>query len=81
MAKPALTLVTRVDCALCEEVADELRRLEVPFDSLDVDADPELVLLYDECVPVLLSGDEELGRAPFTPASLRTALRRAGALK
>lgn len=81
MAEPArLTLVTRVDCGLCEEMAGELSHLGVPFETVDVDADAGLLRLYDECVPVLLSADEELARAPFTDASLKQALRRAGVL-
>jgi hypothetical protein len=79
-AATRLTLVTRVDCGLCEELARDLSRLGVSFSTLDVDADPELTRLYDDCVPVLLQDGRELARAPLAEPQLRQTLRQAGAL-
>ena len=59
-----LTLISRTYCHLCHEMEQALRPLAGEFgaeiDILDVDADPELEALYNERVPVLLHGDEEL---------------------
>jgi Glutaredoxin-like domain (DUF836) len=59
-----LTLISRTYCHLCHEMELALRPLADEFgaeiDILDVDADPELEALYNERVPVLLHGDEEL---------------------
>ncbi|MEI7613045.1 MAG: glutaredoxin family protein [Betaproteobacteria bacterium] len=59
-----LTLVSRTYCHLCHEMELALHPLAEEFgfevDVLDVDTDPELVALYDERVPVLLHGDDEL---------------------
>ena len=59
-----LTLISRTYCHLCHEMELALRPLADEFgaeiDILDVDADLELEALYNERVPVLLHGDEEL---------------------
>ena len=82
MAEPAqLTLVTRTDCGLCEDLARDLSRLHVPFATVDIDDDAELLRRFDEGVPVLLYDGVELGRAPFTPTSLQQSLRAAGVLR
>ena len=75
-----LTLITRVDCGLCEDLARDLSRLGVAFSTVDVDQDPRLISLYNECVPVLLQDGRELARAPLTEHELRKALRQAGTL-
>ena len=54
-----LTLVTRVDCQLCEELQHELEALRgrypLPAVALaDVDADPQLLQRYGLKVPILL---------------------------
>lgn len=54
-----LTLVTRADCQLCEELQNELEALRgcypLPAVALaDVDADPQLLQRYGLKVPVLL---------------------------
>ncbi len=62
MAPPGdarLTLVTRADCHLCEELQSELEALRgrypLPAVALaDVDADPQLLQRYGLKVPVLL---------------------------
>jgi hypothetical protein len=59
-----LTLYYREGCHLCEQMLQGLRdfgaaplfRLEL----VDVDSDPELLLRYDEWVPVLCMGEREI---------------------
>ena len=59
-----LTLVSRFYCHLCTEMEEALAPLAAEFgvalEVLDVDADPALLALYDELVPVLLHDDKEL---------------------
>lgn len=53
-----LTLVSRSYCHLCDEMVQALKPFAHEFglviDVQDVDATPELLLDYDELVPVLL---------------------------
>lgn len=54
-----LTLVTRADCHLCDELLAELAALRAriplpPLTQVDVDADPLLVQRFGLKVPVLL---------------------------
>jgi hypothetical protein len=53
-----VTLVSRVDCHLCDEarlvVARVCADLGVGWQELDVDADPDLLAQYHEEVPVTL---------------------------
>ena len=54
-----LTLVTRADCHLCEQLLAELDALRArfplpPLTRVDVDADPVLVQRFGLKVPVLL---------------------------
>lgn len=69
-----LTLISRVDCGLCEEAKHDLQRLGAQFDTIDVDEDAELMQLYNESVPVLLLDGAELARAPFSEKTLRLAV-------
>ena len=59
MTEPALTVVHRQDCDLCDEMVAELQALNrkirlPPISIVDVDGDPELVRRYGLNVPVLL---------------------------
>lgn len=51
-------LYSRSYCHLCDDMLDALQALQAdyPFtvNVVDVDADPDLVALYDELVPVLI---------------------------
>jgi Glutaredoxin-like domain (DUF836) len=58
----ALTLLTRAECGLCEEMLNELQALGVrhvlpPLRLLDVDSDRELQRRYGMKIPVLLLDD------------------------
>ena len=70
-----LTLVTRAECGLCIDAARALRDLGLEYDVADVDANPRLLALYGDAVPVVLAGDSEVCRAPVTISVLRSALR------
>lgn len=61
---PRLTLLSRDYCHLCHDMIAALEPLQAGrgflFDVVDVDAQPKLVELYDELVPVLLAGETEI---------------------
>lgn len=54
-------LYSRSYCHLCDDMLAALRTLESEYafkvEVVDVDADPALVALYDELVPVLIGKD------------------------
>jgi len=75
-----LTLLSRQDCELCEEMAHELARLGreralPPIDTVDVDADPELTRRYGLNVPVLLLEGSVVCRHRLDRAELERLLR------
>ena len=55
--KPLVTLYTRAGCCLCEDAKRVLeqarRRADFDYEERDIDADPELVRLYNDEVPVI----------------------------
>jgi hypothetical protein len=59
-----LTLLTRADCHLCDEMRAEIAPLAaaaaVPIDEIDVDSDAGLAARWGDSVPVLLAGEREL---------------------
>ena len=59
-----LTLMSRGYCHLCHDMEVALQPILAHFGAVvqivDVDADPQLEARYDELVPVLLHGDNEL---------------------
>lgn len=70
-----LTLVTRRDCHLCEEMAAAVRAVSegepLRVEVRDVDEDDDLRRLYDEQVPVLLVNGRRAFKYRVTPAELR----------
>jgi hypothetical protein len=76
-----LTLLSRADCGLCEELAFELGALAAelplpPLRHLDVDSDPELRRRYGLHVPVLLLDGVEVCRHRLDVAELTRLLRK-----
>jgi glutaredoxin len=75
-----VTVVTRQGCHLCEVAEAEVERicaeLAVPWETTDVDADPELRAEYGERVPVILVDGEEHGYWRVEETRLRAALAR-----
>ena len=55
--KPLVTLYTRAGCCLCEDAKRVLeqarRRADFDYEERDIDADPELLRLYNDEVPVI----------------------------
>ena len=80
LERTRLRLLSRPECGLCEDMAADLSRLGILFDTTDIEQDEALERAYGEAIPVLLNGDEEIARAPQTERSLREALTRAGLL-
>lgn len=57
----SVTLYTRENCPLCDEAKETLRdygRYLPEIDERDIDADPELVKQFGECVPVVVIDDK-----------------------
>lgn len=74
----AVILYTRRMCGLCDETADELRRLrsDLGFDltEVDIDEDASLRERYNDVVPVVAVGDRVIAHAPVDHAALRADL-------
>lgn len=83
MSAPQLTLYSRAWCHLCDEMRAELEPLASAFgcavEVVDVDADPALVALYDELVPVLVCNGAQLCHYRLDEARVRAALASASA--
>lgn len=80
VARQGLTLVSRAECGLCEEMLAALQRLRgtLPLPALqvvDVDTDPELLRRYGLHVPVLLLDGIEVSRHRLDEAELQRLLR------
>lgn len=73
-----LTLISRGYCHLCHDMEVALAPLAAEFGAevliMDVDADPQLEALYNERVPVLLHGDNELCHYFLDEAKVRDFL-------
>ena len=73
-----VTLYTRKDCGLCDDLAETLRRLapdlRFTLTEQDVDADAALRDLYNEIVPVVVVAGRVVATAPVDLRTLETAL-------
>jgi glutaredoxin len=73
-----VTLYTRAGCHLCDEVKQviEAVRLRIRFDyeEFDIDTDPQLRLLYNEEVPVILIDGRKAFKFRVTAAELQNKL-------
>lgn len=80
---PQLTLYSRAWCHLCDEMRAALEPLASAFGAtveiVDIDADPALVALYDELVPVLVCDGVQLCHYRLDEARVRAALAPHGA--
>lgn len=78
MSAHGVRVLTRQDCSLCVTAEDAVARicgeLSVPWDSLDVDTDPELRAEYGDRVPVILVDGREHGFWRVEEERLRSAL-------
>jgi glutaredoxin len=79
-AEHRVTLITRVDCHLCEDAEVLLRQLSdelgFGYEELDVDAEPERRAEYSDRVPVILIDGKEHGYWRVEEARFRRALAR-----
>ena len=75
-----LTLYYREDCHLCEIMLQALRgqqtSLGFELDLVDIDRDPALVKIFNERVPVLCKGRQEICHYHLDEARLRRELGR-----
>ncbi len=74
VANDGLLLLSRSYCYLCDEMLAALHRLKVFPTVVDVDADPALVALWDEKVPVLLLNGVEVCHYHLDERALRALL-------
>jgi glutaredoxin len=76
----SVTLISRVDCHLCEVAEAELdalqRELGFSLEKLDVDAEPSLRAEYSDRVPVFLIDGREHGYWRLEQKRFRAALQR-----
>lgn len=77
-APRTVTLLTRVDCHLCEQARPVLATICAEYGAalveVDVDADPELRAEYGDRLPVFLVDGREHGYWRVEPDRLRSAL-------
>ena len=73
-----LVLITRQGCCLCQGLEEKLAALAMPFERLEVDADPALLARFDLEVPVLLlrDGNSERELPRVSPRLAGAQLRR-----
>ena len=73
-----VVLYTRAGCHLCEEAKQVLRAADVHFSEVDIDADPDLRVRYNEEVPVLFLGPRKVAKFKVDLGQLRRQLENAG---
>ena len=67
-------LYTRRGCHLCDDAHEILVRHGLTPQSVDIDADPELIAKYTECVPVVVIDGRERFRGRVNEVLLRRLL-------
>ncbi|MCK5718558.1 MAG: glutaredoxin family protein [Thiomargarita sp.] len=64
MLSPVLTLYSRTGCHLCEEMQDALNKLQqrysFSFNIINIDTDKQLKQRYNEWIPLLAAGEQEI---------------------
>lgn len=75
ISKPRVVLYTRRGCHLCDEAKDVLLRAGVRPREIDIDADPELVRRFNDCVPVVEFDGRQRFRGRVNEVLLRRLLR------
>jgi glutaredoxin len=73
-----VTLYTRAGCHLCDEVKQVIEavklRIRFDYEEFDIDTDPQLRLLYNEEVPVILIDGRKAFKFRVTAAELQKKL-------
>ena len=77
-----LTLYTRKDCCLCEEMKDVVRRISgkipIDLDEIDVDSLPELRDKFGDEVPLLFIDGRKAFKYRVTEKALANRLKKHG---
>jgi glutaredoxin len=75
----ALTLYTRKDCCLCDEMKAAVqavaKRIIISLEEIDVDSSPELAALYGSEVPVLFINGRKAFKYRVTEKELQRRLK------
>jgi glutaredoxin len=75
-----LTLYSRPDCCLCEEMTEVLSQVqkEIPFtlEHVDISTDPELEARFGQEIPVLFVNGRKAFKYRLTARELRKRLKR-----
>jgi glutaredoxin len=71
----SLTLYGRPGCHLCEEAERELRRLGIPYATVDVESDDDLLRRYLERIPVGVVDGQEVFELFVDAEALRARLQ------
>ena len=74
----AVTLYMRPGCHLCDDAASLLRRMGCEVGEVNIEEDAQLLLRYNERVPVLLVEGKELLSGIIREPEVREVLRRSG---
>ena len=78
---PQLTLYTRADCPLCDDMHETIlaanKYKPLHLEMIDVDSDPQLLRQYGERVPLLAIDGRIAFKVRIDPRELRRKLRRA----
>jgi glutaredoxin len=78
-----IVIYTRIGCHLCEEAERLLQTrcssARFTLQTIDVDADPELIVRFGECVPVVAVNGKVRFRGCVSPVLLDRLLRMAAA--
>jgi glutaredoxin len=69
-----VVLYSRRNCCLCDDAEAILTTAGLSFEVVDIDADPELRALYNECVPVVAINGKERFRGRIDPLLLHRSL-------
>jgi len=68
-------LYTRTGCHLCEAALRTLEQAGLEVRQIDIDANPDLKVRYDACVPVVVIDGRERFRGQIDNLLLRRLLR------
>jgi glutaredoxin len=71
---PKIVLYSRQGCHLCDDAAALLAGAGLRFETVDIDADPDLRSRYNECVPVVTVDGRERFRGRVHPLLLKRLL-------
>ena len=69
-----VTIYERVGCHLCDDAREVLDRVGEPYDSVDIEADDELLKRYLERIPVVVVDGEEAFEYFVDESTLRRLL-------